>query len=221
MSTEGYINASAEEGLVLAIGTALQAQIAGVSERISGVLVGVVAGECLIIRGQFDSLEGLSVEGQRATVHYIQQGARKAFAGEWIGAITSPVELAFIKYPEEIETIELRAHKREECFLPADIKIRNEVYSGIVQDISEKGCRFILDVSGGGEAPAIGKAEQVIVVVHLPEAEEKEEIAGEVRNAHFAAEFDTEEMHVGIEFQDETPESLKRIAENIMAAEPF
>jgi len=219
MNTELYDNATSEEDPTITLGTALQFQIDGVSERFSGVFVGMVAGECLIIRGQFESLEGRLVEGHKTTARYTHEGAVNAFASEFMGAITTPVGLAFIKYPEEIEAVELRAHKRMECFLPAELIIRNETYSGTIQDISEKGCRFILDVSGGRESPAINEAERVTLVVQMPEAEERQEISGEARNVHFNAEFDTEEMHMGVRFQDETSESLKRIAEHVLAAE--
>jgi len=221
MNTELYDNATSEEGPLIALGTALQFQIDGVSERFSGVLVGMVAGEYLVIRGQFESLEGQLIEGHKTSVRYAHEGAVNAFASEFMGAITTPVELAFIKHPEEIEAIEIRAHNRMECFLPAELIIRNEICSGTIQDISEKGCKFILDVSGGRESPAIGESERVTLVVQMPEVEEKQEISGEVKNVHCNAEFDTEEMHVGIKFQDETSESLKRIAEHISTVELF
>ena len=149
MNTERYDNAAPEEGPPIALGTALQLQIDGISERVSGVLVGIVSGECLIVRGQFESLEGRLAEGHKTTVRYSHEGAVNTFASEFMGVITTPVELAFIKHPEQIEAIELRSHKRMECFLPAELIIRNEIYSGTIQDVSEKGCKFILDVSGG------------------------------------------------------------------------
>jgi len=219
MDTEHYENVPSPERPVIAMGTPLEMQIDGISERFFGILVGIVAGECLIIRGQFDSLEGQATEGNKVTVRYIHEGAVNAFSSEWLGAIATPVELAFIRYPEAIEALELRAQKRAECFLPAELIIRNEIYSGTIQDISEGGCRFILDISGGRESPAINEAERVILMVPTPEAGEKQEIAGEARSVHFTAEFDGEEMHVGIQFQDEPGESLKRIAESVSALE--
>jgi hypothetical protein len=221
MKTKPFDDAPSEEGPPIALGTSLALEIDGVAERLSGILVGIVPGECLIVRGQFESLEGQGAEGRTITVQYSREGAANSFASEFMGAITTPLELAFIAYPEEIEAIELRAHKRRECFLPAELVVRNEIYAGAIQDISEKGCKFILDVSGGRESPAIEGSEQVILVVEAPEGEERQEIAGEARNVHFNAEFDAEEMQVGIKFQDEAPESLKSTIENTLTPEPF
>jgi len=215
MDTQDYEDVSSPKGPVIALGTPVQLQIDGVSERLYGVLVGMIAGECLIIRGQFDSLEGQAIEGKKATVGYPHEGAANTFASEWMGAITTPVELAFVKYPEEIEVRELRAHERMECFLPAELIIRNETYAGTIQDISERGCKFILNISGGRESPEINEPERVTLLVHMPEAEERQEISGEARNVHFSAAFDAEEMHVGIQFLGEASEGLKRIAEDV------
>ena len=219
VNTEYRDNASLEEGPTIALGTELSLQLEGTPERISAVVAGVVAGECLIIRGAFDSLEGQVVEGSRATVRYTQHGAMNTFASQWMGAIQTPVDVAFITYPEAIEASELRACQRKECFLPAELIIRNEAYLGTVQDISEKGCKFIRDVSGGRDAPAVDEFERVILVVQMPEGEDRREISGEVRNVCLHAEFDTEEMHVGVKFQDETAESLKGIVDYASAVE--
>jgi len=202
-------------------GIPLQLQIEGIFGSLKGVLAGMVPDEYLIIQGQFSGIADKLFKGNRATVRYVQKGVVYGFSSEFIGVILTPVELAFIKYPEKVETIELRSHKRIECFLPAELIFGKERHQGTILDISEGGCRCLIKASNEKELPALKINEQLTLMFQVPGIEGNQTISGEIRDTHYNLQFDTEEMRLGVKFHEDTSEVLKKIAEYIFSIDLF
>jgi c-di-GMP-binding flagellar brake protein YcgR len=52
--------------------------------------------------------------------------------------------MIFFDYPDSLEVINLRSAKRVDVFLPATIKWHDEEYEGVIKDLSEGGCLFVI-----------------------------------------------------------------------------
>jgi hypothetical protein len=214
MNTEHKANNKAEKNLIIALGTTLHLNIDGVADGLTGVLVGMVPNEYLIIQGQFYDIEDKLCKESKAIVRYVHEAIVYKFSSQLLGVISTPVELGFLAYPEEIETIELRSNKRIECFLPAELVIRGEKYQVVIRDISEGGCRLKAKLPKGKALPAITSNDQLTLIAQLSGKEYPQLILGEVRHIQFLSDFDAEEMHIGAKFHERGLEDLKTIIEH-------
>jgi hypothetical protein len=198
-----------EKDQIIALGTTLHLKIDGGAEGFKGVLVGIVPNEYLIIKGQFYEIEHKSCKESETIVRYVHEGIVYKFSSLLLGVISTPVELGFLTYPEEIETIELRSHKRTECFFPAELIIRNEKYQVVIQEVSEGGCKFKAKLPKGEKLPAIKKNDPLTLMAQLSGKEDAQTILGEARHIQFLSDFDTEEMYTGVKFHEPGPQELK------------
>lgn len=206
--------------LLPGLGTNLQFKIEGVVERLNGILVGMIPDTCLIIQGHFASVADKVPDGTRTTIRYREGDTVYGFNAEFKGIISHPEHLAFITYPEEIETIERRRQRRFKCFLPAEVMIGDEKRPGIIQDISERGCTFVIKVSPGGRALPIRVSDSLTLAFQWPGMDKKEAIVAEVRSIQFSVEFYKNEMRLGVKKCDDASEVLKRIADYLATFEP-
>ena len=75
-------------------------------------------------------------------------GTMFGFQSQIIELIRSPLKLVFIKYPEEIESVDFRGNERVVCFLPANLKIAENIIEGGITDISRAGCLSVIEAPG-------------------------------------------------------------------------
>ena len=75
-------------------------------------------------------------------------GTMFGFQSQIIELIRSPLKLVFIKYPEEIESVDFRGNERIVCFLPANLKIAENIIEGGITDISRAGCLSVIEAPG-------------------------------------------------------------------------
>ncbi len=131
------------------IGTILRLQIEGTRRRLSCELIGVDDGECLIVKmpplHTMENIPKLLVNGNEITVKYMYKGTMFGFQSTIIDLIHKPFKLVFIKYPDKIDSFDVRGNKRVECFLPANVKIAEHIIEGSITDISRAGCLFTID----------------------------------------------------------------------------
>ncbi|MBN2468954.1 MAG: PilZ domain-containing protein [Deltaproteobacteria bacterium] len=213
------MNGTSQKKFSIELGTTLQLKIQGSVARLKGVLVGMVPEEYLIIRGDFTSLTGRLHKGRRISGRYLYEGTICEFHSELIEFVDTHRELAFIQYPDKIETSELRSHRRVGCFLPAELTIGTQEYRSVILDLSEGGCKCVADVSKEEEAQSIRLNGQVTVGFGLPGVEGKHTIVGDVKGIQFVTESDTEETRLGIKFREVAPEVKKKISDFISSIE--
>ncbi len=131
------------------IGTILKIQIEGTKSRMASELIGIETGEYLLIKmpsTQFmGNLSNLLYKGNSIIIRYLHKGTIFGFKSYISHVITNPAKLIFIEYPKRIESHDLRAHKRLDCYLPANAKIMDNTIVGTITDVSREGCHFIID----------------------------------------------------------------------------
>jgi PilZ domain. len=117
--------------------------------RISCEVVGVAHFEFLILRLPWiPGLKQRLIPGTWGTLRFVSKGELYGFHVEVLNHAVKPALLLFLAYPEVVETLSLRQHKRVACALPAHVHSRRGDGFGIVQDLSQGGCRLSLDVRG-------------------------------------------------------------------------
>ncbi len=120
--------------------------------RIAADLVGVVHFEYLIVRLPWvPGLRTRLVGGAVATVRLVSQGELCGFQSEILTHVTKPALLLFLQYPEVIEKLALRQHKRVQCALPAQFHSRRGDAQGVIGDLSRGGCRLAFNARGQHE----------------------------------------------------------------------
>ena len=131
------------------IGTILRIQIEGTRRRLSCELIGVEDGKYLIVKMPslhiMESVSNLLVNGNEITAKYMHKGTMFGFQSTIIDLIQKPFKLFFIKYPDKTDSYDVRGNKRVECFLPASLKIAEQILEGSITDISRAGCLFTID----------------------------------------------------------------------------
>ena len=131
------------------IGTILRIQIEGTRRRLSCELIGVEDGKYLIVKMPslhiMESVSNLLVNGNEITAKYMHKGTMFGFQSTIIDLIQKPFKLVFIKYPDKTDSYDVRGNKRVECFLPASLKIAEQILEGSITDISRAGCLFTID----------------------------------------------------------------------------
>ncbi len=157
------------------IGTALKIQIEGTKTRMISELIGMDEGEYLVIKMpsvQFvGSLSNLLYKGNSIIIRYLHKGTIFGFKSYISHFITNPAKLIFIEYPKRIESHDLRAHKRLDCYLPADVKIMDNTIGGTVTDISREGCRFVIEKAKVEGSLMLQVGNEIGISFQLPGAE--------------------------------------------------
>jgi len=74
-----------------------------------------------------------------------QGGTVYAFTSEILSSVLKPAPVMFIVYPQVVDGLQFREHKRTRCMLPATLKGQHLAASGLVTDISMGGCRVVVD----------------------------------------------------------------------------
>lgn len=138
--------------LSLEIGTRMAVSIGSqqcAEGRIAADLVSMVHFEYLILRLPWvPGLRSRLVGGATATVRFVSNGELCGFQATILTHIAKPSLLLFLEYPDIIEKLALRQHKRVQCALPVQLHSRRGDAQGVIADLSRGGCRMVLDVRG-------------------------------------------------------------------------
>ena len=204
--------------LALEIGTRMAVTFDGMQQtpdsRIASDLVGMIHFEYVILRLPWvPGLRSRLVAGASATVRFVSHGDLCGFQSPILTHIPKPSLLLFLQYPDVVEKMTLRQHRRVQCALPVQITSPRGETNGVIADLSQGGCRMVVDVYGLQELRQT-VAEDVIIL-HVPLNAESSALAVTctVRNVSFTAN----RMELGLSFTEaDTPfwESL----ENFLSA---
>jgi len=133
----------------LNIGITFRLQIEERRRRISCELIGIDEGKYLIVKmpplHTMENVSNLMAKGTEIAVKYMYKGTMFGFKSQVIELIHNPFKLVFMKYPEEIESLDFRGNERVVCFLPANVKIAENIIEGGITDISRAGCLFVIE----------------------------------------------------------------------------
>lgn len=139
--------------LALEIGTRMAVTLDGLQQgpegRIAADLVGMVHFEYIILRLPWvPGLRTRLVGGVSVTVRFVSNGDLCGFQVPVITHVAKPSLLLFLEYPEVVEKLTLRQHKRVQCALPVQLHSRRGDAQGVIADLSQGGCRMAVDVRG-------------------------------------------------------------------------
>ncbi len=202
------------------VGTTLNIQIEGLESRLTSEVIGVEEGKYLIIRvpplQSMGDASNLLYEGNTVIVRYVHNGSVFAFKSRIKHFITTPAKLIFIDYPKKIESQDLRAHKRIDCYLPAKVRIEDNSIAGAITDISRKGYQFLVKTSKikNSLTQLLQVDNEIGVSFQLPGVEETITLTGKQKNI----KKDKVNINIGIEFNNMNIEVQERLYDFLSTA---
>ncbi len=135
------------QALDLPLGTRMLLNIAGTKENLSSEVVGLQHFEYLILKMPLvPGIRARLLNGEMVTLRYISGGTIFGFKSQVLNHIVKPGFLLFVEYPDAMEQVDLRQHRRVNCLLPAALHGRHGVYKCILLDLSEGGCKVALEL---------------------------------------------------------------------------
>lgn len=196
----------------LEMGTELQVEIANVAMPLSSSLVGMSEDEYLVITPPmpYHLIKQKLYAGNELIVKYLHNGTIYAFQSKLIETIAKPFRLIFLEYPKIIERHELRTSKRAKCFFPAYFEFDTIKFSGIIMDISKRGCMFQIQMLPGETLPSFQIDEKIHLYCKFPGVEGDVGITGLLRNIKKSKQ----EATLGISFSKSTPQETNTIITN-------
>jgi hypothetical protein len=133
-------------------------------QRIAAELIGVVHFEFLILRLPWvPGLKQRLVPHTGMTVRFVAEGELCGFQAEILSHAVKPALMLFLAYPEVIERLPLRQHKRLQCALPVQVRSRRGDSDAIIADLSRGGCRLALNVMGQASLRQMVVGDQLVL----------------------------------------------------------
>ena len=108
-----------------------------------------------------------------------------------------PAELLFVSYPDLVEDGEQRKEARINCEIPATASIDEALLNGLITDINQQGCRFIVNLPGNIQPCQVKVLTDVNLSIALGDEAPPQELSGRVRNTNI----DRFRIALGIEFE--------------------
>lgn len=118
-------------------------------QKYRSTIVGVEAYEYVITRlPMVPGIQSKLQPGSALTIRLEHNGAVYGFHTEVVTAMTKPNPMLLFAYPQKVECIQLRLHKRCRCMLPAVLHNAELTVAGLVTDVSAGGCRMMVETRG-------------------------------------------------------------------------
>lgn len=141
------------ETLDIDIGAKVSLDVTGIGSKLTSTFVGYVRSRLVIVQlpvladvGK-DLMYSNLFPGNQAVVRYVQSGMVIGFSCKIIQYQHAPFPLLFLSFPESLESISLRKHKRISCHFRAVIhNVHDGAMDGVVMDVSQGGSCFISDI---------------------------------------------------------------------------
>jgi c-di-GMP-binding flagellar brake protein YcgR len=188
-------NFNRSQRLFIELGTSLLLEPEDPGRGVTSELIGMQVGKYLIVQIAYQNLrENRLMDGEHLKVKYILSDDVFGFNSHIIRTLQDPDDLLFLKYPQEVESCNIRAKKRVECFLPIQIYMEETCLNGTICNINEKGCLCTVD-----NTPLLDGSRTNLVHLKLSYGQfETLSIKGEIRNSRqegdqtrFGIRFDT------------------------------
>lgn len=146
-------------------------------------------------------------QGGRVSARFLSDRAANLFQSEILGHLSRPALLVTLAYPNIMNTVQVRKHKRINSTLPVLVKKDGMEAAGIISDISRGGCRLVMDVRGQGLARVTAIGDKLELLVPLELRKNLENIYTTVRNI----ETEQYRMIMGLSFQPLSPEASRQL----------
>ncbi len=198
--------------LEIALDAEVSVQLRG-GNRIPTRLLGKLAAQYLVLRGNRGSLDGIKLDyGESVIVRYLHEGVVYAFRSFVLHMALKPEKLIFLAYPQAgLQRHSLRQAQRLACTLPCRINLDEEPRLGLLVDLSATGCQVVLPNEEGHDAAQ--HAERVLLQeVDLQVADVDGEGAVNVAGTIRRSEADERRLRIGIEFSRPQVDFFQRIA---------
>lgn len=189
--------------------------------RLKLPLIGYEIGRYLIVKypgGSLKEYADVLQAGNGVVVRYIIEGIKGecvAFATTIRSISTIGDKLIFLQYPKVVENRQLRSSQRQQTHIPAKIEMLKEsgetsglAISGIIKDISEKGCQF--SFKSGGSNTQVKKA-PIVLSIFSGANTKPVSINAIVRNSRNEHGI----VYVGIQFENKPNRSLNELLQTL------
>ncbi len=111
--------------------------------KLAGELVGWIFQKTIIISlPLYSGIRQFMEVNRYVTCRYLQEGTIYGFKSYIEGFSTVPKTLLFLSWPASWECFDLRQQIRTPCYYPATFELNGLEVQGILNDISDKGCRI-------------------------------------------------------------------------------
>jgi putative nucleotidyltransferase with HDIG domain len=208
------------EELHINLGCELFVQCHGENFRVKTTLVGMEAGQLLIVRPpQLTQIQARFQQQGPVVVRFVHAGTIYGFQAEVLNYVTNPLHLLFISYPHKIETINLRKNPRIDCFLLAEAEVQEQKCEGVILDLSVGGCKFVIKRSDTSSILALQLDEPITLRTELLGDRNGVTLPGMVRHVNL----DENRIELGIQFLDldqDTIESLNQCIQMVLELIP-
>ena len=164
--------------LFMELGTALQLEPDDPERAVSGELIGMQVGKYLIVQmSERNWKKSRLNSGENLSVKYILSNDVLGFKVHIIRTIQNPDFLIFLEYPDDVKSCNIRAKKRVDCFLPANLTLDAHELSGIIVNINKNGCLILVD-----GCPELDCCKTTPITINLPYGQfDNLTLEGEVR----------------------------------------
>ena len=197
--------------LAVSMGDRIMLDTGNSKESHTCLVVGEIKPDTLII--QLPSTPGVAdlfVQGTAIRARYFSKGALFGFKSHIIHAQRRPAELIFIETPFRVEKIDLRRHRRVDCFIACKIHGAMGIIPAHLLDISVSGSKLCVAREYKAlNSPAL--QEPVLVECRVNEGRGTLHLGATVTNE----EETDRETHYGLHFQPLAQEAESQILEYI------
>ena len=180
----------------LPIGGKMSLKLGDDSRQMEGVLVGVEAPRFIIVR-LTKVIQDLPVEeDQSYSATYMSLGTIYRVHNSVLGYIKK-LNLAVLSYPITFEQDNLRKEPRINCSIPATANIDKNALKGLITDISNHGCQFIVKIPATFKLYRISVLTDINLSLAMIGQSDPTYLKGKVRNTNI----DEFKIALGIEFE--------------------
>lgn len=146
--TKKTVQFNRSQRLFIELGTTLLLEPEDPERGVSSQLIGMDVGKYLIVQiADQNGEKSRLTAGEPLKVKYILSDDVFGFNSHIIRTIQDPDDLLFLEYPQNVESCNIRAKKRVECFLPIQIRMEEECLEGVIVNINKNGCLCMVDNS--------------------------------------------------------------------------
>ena len=137
-----------KEKLAIALGSELNMQVEGMEEKFKSILVGIEAPTYLMVRMQIPTKFRSQIDkGTTFMIRYVYMGNLYGFKTKSLGSVNKPYKVAFLSYPEKVESLNIRKAQRVSCYIPATLDLNDGQFRGLALEISKSGTRFSINTN--------------------------------------------------------------------------
>ncbi len=166
-------------------GEALKIRINTISVPVESTFVGMEKHEYVLIKHPtpFQTVKSKLFPGNDMVVQCLHEGTAIAFQSRIIELVVKPIRLLVLAYPSEIVLRSIRNMKRINCALPVTLESRGVSKTGVVTDISNKGCGIFAKYTPSERNYILRNNEPLLMKCRFPGIANEKKIVGIVKNS--------------------------------------